>query len=121
MLHLKICANLCKSICDIDDKIMGNWAAKILKALNNRKTAPNYVKVLLLLLEICANFCKSIYDDNYKIMVIVSNFTQDHGDHANITKGQYVHQEDYDFFHFGNNIPKNTDNLCNLNHTIRQL
>ena len=38
-----------------------------------------------------------------------------------IMKGKYVQQEDYDFFHFGNNIPKNTDNLCNLNHTIRQL
>ena len=47
---------------------MGNWAAKILKALYNRKTAPNYVKVQLPHLGICANFCKSIYDYNYKIM-----------------------------------------------------
>ena len=68
LLRIEICANFCKSICVNNDKIMGNWAAKILKALYNRKTVPNYVKVQLLYLEICANFCKSIYDDKYKIM-----------------------------------------------------
>ena len=40
----------------------------IMKGLYNRKTAPIYVKVLLLHLEICANFWKSICNDNDRIM-----------------------------------------------------
>ena len=65
---------------------MGNWAAKIFKALYNRKTAPNYVKVQLLHPEICANFCKSIYYDNDKIMgTLDANITK------TLSKGQYVY------------------------------
>ena len=40
LLILKICFNICKSICNDNDKIMGNWVAKLMKALYNIKIVP---------------------------------------------------------------------------------
>ena len=66
LLHLEICANFCKSVCNENDndKTMRTGALDIMEAKDTSETAPIYVKVLLLHLKICANICKSICNDN---------------------------------------------------------